>query len=195
MSTDPRYGGMAYPNGQVPTNPGAGWPYPPQANQPQLHWSQENYSLNWTDDAPAGVRRVLYVGPLLDIRHEWAPNDLNKPVDGSPAPAIGTYGNGRYFSAIFTGRLALVPGIKAWYKFQGAISRPARLFDLSQYVEVTDQLVAGGITAATDAVPLGGGSVITLSAPVAVRWWRPLIKIEVPLGTVISSVSVDAAVN
>lgn len=177
------------------TNPSGNFPFPLQPNQPARHYSTYGESINWLNGG--AVWRATWNTPLLDLRSEWQPND-SFAVTSVASPAVGSYGNGRSLSIQLTGRLATIPWLQAFYYYDGAVSnsiQPA-IGRLTQRVPCIDQIILGGTAGAISGAP-EGMSIVTLTPPASVRFWKVYLVLELPIATAppLPTVRVSAGFN
>jgi hypothetical protein len=185
------------PNPYWPTNgiknPAGGFPYPSQPDQPLVHYSTYNDALTWLN--AGAIWQARWSPPILDLRNEWKASDAFLGASVA-SPAVGTFGNGRSLSIQLSGQLATVPWLQAWYVYDGAVSNSevAAIGRLSQRVAVIDQIILGGTNAGSVNDP-PGMSIVTLTPPAAVRFWRPILILELPIAATPPAVRVSAGMN
>lgn len=82
---------------------------------------------------------------------------------------------------------ALTIGLTAHYWEDGNNVDPATLYRLTQEIEITDTVLAGGTTIAAPSTP-GGASLLQISpCQVGLRFWRPCIRLTIAGTTPITS--------
>lgn len=167
-------------------NPSGLMPGMPPIPLGALAWSDfqgQAFRSNGTDQV------WTWNSPVFDLRPGMS-NGYGAIPAAIPINHEGAYGQGIYLNLVVGESSGTVPiatraNTKAFYWSDGnvvTVTDPTSLYNLTQVIEVTDQLQAGGIntTSTTPAGPPFGASVFSLSPPVAgLRFWQVHFRLEV----------------
>lgn len=140
---------------------------------PQSWWFESKQFVFRPTDGR--VYDAYYNSPVFDLKPEFRKADpqvwAGVPINRAPA-----LGGGPVLRAAITGNPAARGDTKFYLFVVGGVYSSQPLYRMVEEVDITTQIMSGGLTAVTGPAQLVGASPFTTEPPAGIRFWQVWIR-------------------